>query len=146
MSARKTCAVDGCERPVTRNRLCYRCNRERAHEIHGCKHPACTNDVWREDYCSWHDHGIDWAAGDWYDEVAVQRVWSGRPDIARLPTELEVRELIARADRTGTSYNLLADRLGITHQAFERWRNALAQLDSLRLDVDELVTCGGETQ
>jgi hypothetical protein len=126
----RACAVTDCPRPRTRGSLCYRCTREHAHEIHPCHHPRCTNSVWQADYCGNHDHGIDWAAGDWYDHVAVDRIWTGHPTHGRLPTEPEVRELIARADRDGIPYNELANRLGITHHTLARWRNTLTKIDT----------------
>lgn len=129
MAGHRPCAAQ-CGRPRTRGKLCYRCSRELAHQIHDCRHPTCTNTVWNVDYCGYHDHGIDWAAGNWYDHIAVERIWNDFPTPGRQPTEPEVRELIARAEHDDLAYNELARRLGIDGKTLARWRVALDKIDA----------------
>lgn len=125
----RPCAA-GCGRPRNRGKLCYRCSIDLAHEVHPCRHPECDSSVWRDDYCGYHDHGIDWAAEDWYDEVAVDRLWSGHPTPGRLPTAPEVLELIARASAAGMTHIELAAHLRLSDNEFKRWRRALGHLDA----------------
>ncbi len=116
------CAVTGCTTARFKAGLCGRHATQYAHEIGSCLFGSCGKPTWRSDYCGFHDIGVDFAAGDWFDEVAVDQMYHGRHDRERKPTVLEVLALVERADRNELQYVELAGRLGVTGDRFERWR------------------------
>jgi len=116
------CVHEDCTTSRFKARLCGRHYSLLAHEISECGHPRCAVPVWRADYCGSHDIGLDFAAGDWFDWVAVQQMFEGRHDKARKPALLEVLALMKRAEQSDMPYADMARLLGVTPQVFERWR------------------------
>lgn len=118
-----TCLVPGCSKLYFRARLCRRHGVEYKHEIYECGYPGCGVATWRFEYCGHHrDIGLDFKAGDWYDWVAVDRMWEGRTPADRQPTVLELLELVHRAELADMPYVDLARMLGIAGARLEVWR------------------------
>lgn len=116
-----------CGRSRYKATLCYRCHRNTYSRE--CGHATCprrTIDV----YCRVHDVGIDFAAGDWFDWVAVERLYWGRQG-ARQPTVPELRAVVSRADREGVHYTTLARQMGMEPHRLDNWRLMIDRLESV---------------
>jgi hypothetical protein len=117
---RGRCVYDGCLSLSARAGLCKRHGKEV--ELKECGYPGCEYTSWRS-HCDFHEQvGMDFAAGSWFDWVAVDQMYAGRYDKNRRPTVPEVLELIRRASRDGLLYVNLAQRMGITTERLDRWR------------------------
>lgn len=117
------CLIDKCGSLRFRARLCGKHATLLAHEIAHCAFQSCDAWVWKDSLCGVHaDIGLDFAAGDWFDWVAVEQMFAGRCDKARRPTALEVLALVKRAERDDMLMPTLAERLGVPAQRLERWR------------------------
>lgn len=125
----RRCIVDGCVMARYRARMCLRHLRENQDRLGTCGHPLCGNQALAMTYCQLHDVGIDYAAGDWHDWVAVERLWAGRQG-ERMPTVPELREVLRRAEAQHVSYVELAHRMGIEESRMHSWRQQLARLDA----------------
>jgi hypothetical protein len=118
-----TCRIEGCGGTRFRARLCGRHSTMYDHEIVHCAFPSCDAWVWRDSVCGVHaDIGLDFAAGDWFDWVAVEQMFSGRYDKERRPTAREVVALVRKAELADMNMPELAERLGVTTQRLEKWR------------------------
>jgi hypothetical protein len=124
-----SCLIEECGAARHKAQLCGRHASLLEHEIQSCGFPSCDAWVWRGQLCGRHaDIGLDFAAGDWFDWVAVEQMFRGQHDRDRAPTALEVLALAEKADRAELQYADLARRLGIEPDRFERWRYHASRL------------------
>lgn len=125
-TSNKVCANTGCPKPRYRARLCYR--HFQATLANECRHPVC-RDRTTTAYCGVHDIGIDFAAGDWFDWVAVERIFQGRLD-GRQPTILELAAALRLAERRHVPQAELGRRLGLDERMWDAWRGQVSRLTS----------------
>lgn len=116
------CSVGDCVTARFRAGLCKRHLNGLEHEVNRCAYPTCKS--WSHGtLCGYHaEIGVDFAAGDWFDWVAVDQMFHGSHDLSRQPSALEVLALAGKAARADLRYSELAERLRISGEKFERWR------------------------
>ena len=130
-----TCSVLRCPSPRFKAGLCYKHHKKRA--LQECGYPLCANAT-SDTYCRLHDIGIDFAAGDWFDWVAVEQMLAGRCDPDRQPTVPELEAVRAKARERGVTKAQLAERLGVGFDRFDNWMrhvDRLAGVDAKQLEV-----------
>jgi hypothetical protein len=122
-----SCEKQRCPSPRYKANLCYR--HYQATQLAKCGYPACGFRV-TEGYCRVHDIGLDFLAGDWFDEVAVDRLYWGR-HAARKPTVPELQAVLERAEREGVGYGTLASQMRVGDVKLRQWRDAIARLEAV---------------
>ena len=125
-SCPRYCQLEGCSSPRFKARLCYKHYRDTVTVT--CAYPLCA-DKTTGLYCADHDMGVDFAAGDWFDWVVVERILEGRLG-DRQPTVPELREVLRQAEKRGVSQAELGRRLGIGEERFYQWMRAVYRLDA----------------
>lgn len=124
---RLKCVTESCVNRASRSAgLCHVCWIGRRSTITECKYPLCSRGT-VSDYCQNHDLGLDFAAGDWFDWVAAERLWGGHHG-ARKPTVPELKVVIGQAEKRYLTYAELARQIGVEPNLFERWRHAINRL------------------
>lgn len=123
--AQGTCSVQRCPCPRFKAGFCYRHHRER--KPARCARKGCPNST-ASTYCRTHDVGIDFAAGDWHDWVAVEQLWDGSLNPARKPTIPELEVVFDRAERKGMGYVALAHQLRADKYLVRSWCDILGRL------------------
>lgn len=123
-----TCGVLRCGSPRFKAGICYRHHQER--NPTKCAHPTCT---FTADgiYCQPHSVGIDFAAGSWFDHVALDQLWWGRLDPDRKPTMPELTALFDRAEEAGLGTRLLARQVRIDENRLKAWRIMLGRVERI---------------
>lgn len=125
-SLRERCLVDGCTNVRQKSAgLCKRCYTHLKPQLVTCAHPSCELLVWNASCCPIHDIGIDFAAGDWMDWVAAERLFQGRLD-DRKPTVPELAEVLRMADRRHVPHAEIGRRLGLDDKTWIAWCRQVA--------------------
>ena len=127
-SPRKRCITEGCTNTrELAGGFCRRCWNKVKEQMSTCGYPLCDMPTLNR-HCPMHDIGIDFAAGDWFDWVAAERLFQGRQG-DRKPTVPELREALRMADRRHLPHAELGRRIGVDDNVFQAWRDALSRLE-----------------
>ncbi len=129
---RSRCVTPACVNVRSRaGGYCFVCYRRYGSTLNTCAHPLCQHKT-VDEYCESHDVGLDYAAGDWFDWVAAERLFHGSHG-SRKPTVPELLWVLAKADRVNLEYTVLAERIGIQHRLMASWRKTAARIEEARV-------------